>query len=140
MQESTFWHTEQDFIDVRGYPEWITVTRVLDGGETPLFKQYFSDWHDDNETVAPHPDNREEQTGNNVARKNQNQVSKSLFSLAFCGKTHRTIHAHKISQCEHLTQKKARVLRTEEVIPLVRLSLVSSSLPYRLILSFYLYF
>ena len=57
----------QDFIDVRGYPEWITVTRVLDGGETPLFTQYFSDWHDRDETLVPQPNLEEEHSGDNVA-------------------------------------------------------------------------
>ena len=57
----------QDFIDVRGYPEWITVTRVLDGGETPLFTQYFSDWHDRDEIVVPQPNLEEEHSGDNVA-------------------------------------------------------------------------
>ncbi len=56
----------QEFIDVRGYPEWITVTRVLDGGETPLFKQYFSDWYD-RTAPMPQPDLREEHAGDNVA-------------------------------------------------------------------------
>ena len=57
----------QDFIDVRGYPEWITVTRVLDGGETPLFTQYFSDWHDRDETLVLQPNLEEEYSGDNVA-------------------------------------------------------------------------
>lgn len=26
------------------YPNWTPVTRVIDGGETPLFKQFFSSW------------------------------------------------------------------------------------------------
>ena len=54
----------QDFIDNRGYPSWMTVTRVLDGAETPLFEQYFADWDDDEEYV-PMPD--QEVSGSNVA-------------------------------------------------------------------------
>lgn len=40
------WHHVNEFMDQRGYPEWVTVTRVVDGGETPLFKQYFESWED----------------------------------------------------------------------------------------------
>ena len=37
-------HCKQDFIQRKGYPNWTNVTQVLEGAETPLFKQNFSDW------------------------------------------------------------------------------------------------
>jgi hypothetical protein len=36
----------QAFLEKRGYPQWMSITRVIDGGETPLFKQYFVSWKD----------------------------------------------------------------------------------------------
>ncbi|CAI9722405.1 cytoplasmic-like [Octopus vulgaris] len=33
-----------EFIDNKNYPEWTQVTRVVEQGETPLFKQYFEGW------------------------------------------------------------------------------------------------
>ena len=36
----------QLFVSERGYPSWVPVTRVVDGGETSLFKQYFQTWED----------------------------------------------------------------------------------------------
>lgn len=36
----------QIFLKHRGYPHWVSVTRVIDGGETSLFKQYFDGWGD----------------------------------------------------------------------------------------------
>lgn len=51
-------------MDKRGYPSWVQVTRVVDGGETPLFKQYFSDWVDEDDVVVPMPD---AEVGSNVA-------------------------------------------------------------------------
>ncbi|KAI8521471.1 hypothetical protein Bbelb_012250 [Branchiostoma belcheri] len=32
------------FLSQKGYPNWTQVTRVVENGETPLFKQYFSEW------------------------------------------------------------------------------------------------
>lgn len=32
------------FIDQKGYPKWTPVCRVIEGGETPLFKQNFASW------------------------------------------------------------------------------------------------
>lgn len=44
------WSMAIEFLNHRGYPNWVSVTRVLDGAETPLFKQYFSNWVDPAET------------------------------------------------------------------------------------------
>ena len=52
----------QDFIDARGYPAWIQVDRVVDGGESPLFKQYFPDWDEGNVPMPGQPT-----SGSNVA-------------------------------------------------------------------------
>lgn len=38
----------QEFLKMRGYPEWTSVTQVVEEGETPLFKQYFASWTDMN--------------------------------------------------------------------------------------------
>ena len=56
----------QAFLADRGYPSWVQVSRVLDGGETALFKQYFADWVDEGDVVAPVP---EGVSGDNVAGK-----------------------------------------------------------------------
>jgi len=37
-----------DFIKSKNYPTWTPVTRVVEGGETPLFKQNFSAWPESN--------------------------------------------------------------------------------------------
>ena len=34
----------QEFLTIRGYADWTPVTQVVEGGETPLFKQYFPQW------------------------------------------------------------------------------------------------
>lgn len=44
------WKSVNAFLKTRGYPPWVAVTRVIDGGETSLFKQHFEGWGD-----APHP-------------------------------------------------------------------------------------
>lgn len=31
---------------MKGYPEWTSVTRLVEGGETPVFKQFFISWYD----------------------------------------------------------------------------------------------
>ncbi|XP_031553548.1 gelsolin, cytoplasmic-like [Actinia tenebrosa] len=41
-----------DFIEQKGYPKWTQVTRVIEGGETPIFKQFFSNWSDQNAQVG----------------------------------------------------------------------------------------
>lgn len=34
----------QRFIKKKGYPNYTQVMRVVEGGETPLFKSFFSNW------------------------------------------------------------------------------------------------
>ena len=29
---------------MKGYPEWTKVTRIVEGGETPVFKHLFTSW------------------------------------------------------------------------------------------------
>lgn len=41
-----------EFINKKGYPNWTQVTRVVEGGETPIFKQFFSGWRDEGEQVG----------------------------------------------------------------------------------------
>jgi len=36
--------TATNFIKEKGYPDWTSVTRVVEGAETPLFKQNFNAW------------------------------------------------------------------------------------------------
>jgi len=43
------WGAVNKFLSTRGYPDWVSVTRVIDGGETPLFKQYFESWTDESQ-------------------------------------------------------------------------------------------
>ncbi|CAM1301688.1 Gel (predicted) [Pycnogonum litorale] len=33
-----------EYLKYKGYPNWTPVARVIDGGEPPVFKQYFSSW------------------------------------------------------------------------------------------------
>ncbi|ELU00392.1 hypothetical protein CAPTEDRAFT_170352 [Capitella teleta] len=54
------WDAANIFLDKRGYPAWMSITRVVDGGETPLFKQYFENWTDRHQK-------EEEEEGSNVA-------------------------------------------------------------------------
>lgn len=42
----------KEFISKKGYPQWTQVTRVVEGGETPIFKQFFSGWRDEGEQVG----------------------------------------------------------------------------------------
>lgn len=42
----------QEFIEKKGYPNWTQVTRVIEGGETPIFKQFFSNWSDADDQVG----------------------------------------------------------------------------------------
>lgn len=32
------------YLDIKGYPSWVNVTRVSEGSESATFKQYFHDW------------------------------------------------------------------------------------------------
>ena len=34
----------QGFLDAKGLPKWTPVSRVVEGTEPVMFKQYFSDW------------------------------------------------------------------------------------------------
>ena len=45
-------HYWQEFINKKGYPNWTQVTRVVEEGETPIFKQFFSGWRDEGEQVG----------------------------------------------------------------------------------------
>ena len=47
-----FFSQLQEFINKKGYPNWTQVTRVVEGGETPIFKQFFSGWRDEGEQVG----------------------------------------------------------------------------------------
>ena len=40
-----------DFLKTKGYPNWTPVTRLAEGGETPLFKQNFYQWPEANLTA-----------------------------------------------------------------------------------------
>ena len=42
----------KEFISKKGYPNWTQVTRVVEGGETPIFKQFFSGWRDEGGQVG----------------------------------------------------------------------------------------
>jgi len=35
-----------EFIKQKGYPNWTQVTRVVEGAETPIFKQFFKNWQE----------------------------------------------------------------------------------------------
>jgi len=40
------WSSVSRFLEKRNYPRWVAVTKVVDGGETSAFKQYFKGWAD----------------------------------------------------------------------------------------------
>lgn len=48
-EKKSAWKYASDFLDIRGYPNWTSITRVVEGGETPVFKQYFTSWVDVND-------------------------------------------------------------------------------------------
>ena len=39
-----------DFLKTKGYPNWTQITRIVEDGETPLFKQCFFQWPEKNAT------------------------------------------------------------------------------------------
>uniref|UniRef100_A0A4D5R9Y8 Gelsolin, cytoplasmic n=1 Tax=Scolopendra viridis TaxID=118503 RepID=A0A4D5R9Y8_SCOVI len=41
-----------DYLQHNGYPTWTQVIRVVDGGEPPLFKQYFSSWKEPDDQIG----------------------------------------------------------------------------------------
>ncbi|XP_033733463.1 gelsolin-like protein 1 [Pecten maximus] len=45
-EKRSAWKHATDFLTLKGYPEWTKVTRLADGGETPMFKEYFCSWRD----------------------------------------------------------------------------------------------
>lgn len=45
-EKKSAWQNATEFLTLRGYADWTPVTQVVEGGETPLFKQYFSQWTD----------------------------------------------------------------------------------------------
>lgn len=42
----------QEYMHFRKYPMWTPITRVIDGGETPIFKQFFSTWKEPESSVG----------------------------------------------------------------------------------------
>ncbi|XP_069122982.1 advillin-like isoform X2 [Argopecten irradians] len=45
-EKRSAWKHATDFLTLKGYPDWTKVTRLADGGETPMFKEYFRSWSD----------------------------------------------------------------------------------------------
>ncbi|XP_076464098.1 advillin-like [Babylonia areolata] len=45
-EKKSAWQNATQFLTIRGYADWTPVTQVVEGGETPLFKQYFAKWTD----------------------------------------------------------------------------------------------
>ncbi|CAL1531571.1 unnamed protein product [Lymnaea stagnalis] len=56
-EKKSAWKNATDFLQIRGYPDWTPMTRVVEGGETPLFKQQFTSWSQDESRAmkAPNP-------------------------------------------------------------------------------------
>ncbi|XP_067138441.1 gelsolin, cytoplasmic-like isoform X3 [Centruroides vittatus] len=42
----------EKYLDYRGYPKWVSVTRVIAGAEPPTFKQYFVSWKEPEEQIG----------------------------------------------------------------------------------------
>lgn len=61
----------QDFITQKKYAQWTPITRVVEGGETPLFKANFAEWKEAN---APKPGSFLNKPGGNVAKVEQKKV------------------------------------------------------------------
>ncbi|XP_065886890.1 gelsolin, cytoplasmic-like [Dysidea avara] len=64
-----------DFITKKGYPNWTNVTQVLEGAETPLFKQNFVDWL-----------NKDESKGYSMPKAGPKRLSQPKFDV---GSMHR---------------------------------------------------
>ncbi|XP_074648526.1 advillin-like [Tubulanus polymorphus] len=47
-EKKSAWSRALGFLEEKGYPNWTKVTRVVEEGETPLFKQCFTGWRDKN--------------------------------------------------------------------------------------------
>jgi hypothetical protein len=60
-----------DFIKSKGYPNWTPVTRLAQFGETPLFKQNFQNWPEDDATAM----------GGLAAKRTKPQFVKKGFSV-----------------------------------------------------------
>lgn len=42
----------EKYLDYRGYPKWVSITRVIAGAEPPNFKQYFVSWKEPEEQIG----------------------------------------------------------------------------------------
>ncbi|XP_021357502.1 gelsolin-like [Mizuhopecten yessoensis] len=51
-EKRSAWKHATDFLTLKGYPDWTKVTRLADGGETPMFKEYFKSWRDWNDQMG----------------------------------------------------------------------------------------
>ncbi|XP_052068531.1 advillin-like [Mytilus californianus] len=48
-EKKSAWKYATDFLEMKGYPNWTAITRIVESGETPVFKQYFTSWIDHND-------------------------------------------------------------------------------------------
>lgn len=42
----------EKYIDYRNYPKWVSITRITEGGEPPMFKQFFASWKEPEDQVG----------------------------------------------------------------------------------------
>ncbi|GFO12419.1 advillin, partial [Plakobranchus ocellatus] len=51
-EKKSAWKNATSFLKMKGYADWTPVTQLVEGGETPLFKQFFSSWQDPREQTG----------------------------------------------------------------------------------------
>ncbi|KAK3760676.1 hypothetical protein RRG08_010649 [Elysia crispata] len=45
-EKKAAWTNASSFLTMKGYADWTPVIQLVEGGETPLFKQFFASWQD----------------------------------------------------------------------------------------------
>ncbi|XP_050394961.1 actin depolymerising venom protein gelsolin 1 [Patella vulgata] len=47
-EKKSAWQNATEFLKKKSYPQWTQISQLVEGAETPLFKQYFSSWNNAN--------------------------------------------------------------------------------------------
>ncbi|ESO84882.1 hypothetical protein LOTGIDRAFT_221805 [Lottia gigantea] len=83
-EKNSAWQNALEFLNQRGYPKWTPISSLVEGAETPLFKQYFSSWETEKLTDFSHVSPDE---GSNIAS------SDEQFDVS-------ELHSHPAPKCD----------------------------------------